>query len=554
MYVLSGTASGRFLQIPLGLGRHLVGRGSRNDINLQHNSVSREHAEILVERDRVLLKDLSSSNGTFVNGEQVTGEIEVGHRDEIGFGAQKLTLLNAQFSSPEEASPVSVLHQTVLALSEHENIHAQESLSWEEVTGGVGKVAAIDPVLFRAVTESGNLLMLPRPLSETFDLLLGILERVVRARRILLLLTDTPDGSPAIRAARPHFDPAGPKPMLSQTIIGTVLKDRQALLLNDAQTDPRFQAQQSVIAQNLRSAMVAPLFDNNEVIGLLYADNDDPQVRYDRIQLQAFTLLANLIAVKVTNARLLEDQREKERMEQEVAAAAQVQKQLLDRTLPSLPGYDLVARQIPCFEVAGDLYDITELADGRVAIVVGDVTGKGMGAALLMSNVIASLRILYQECPAPVKLAERVHRQVEESSDELRFVTLFLGLLDPRRHRLEYVNAGHNPPLLIHGQEIRTLDSTGMPMGLIPEATFTVGKTDLAPGSLLCIFSDGIPEAQVEGEFYGEERFLASTAKRAGRSLEKIADGALDDLRLFMGDNLLDDDVTLVLLRRHAEG
>jgi sigma-B regulation protein RsbU (phosphoserine phosphatase) len=559
MYTLTGTVAGRFVQLPLGQGCHRIGRGAKNEIDLSHSSVSREHAEIRIESDQVFLKDLGSSNGTWVNENRVEDEVEIRPKDRLRFGAQTLVLITAQFKAPPEPSPVSVLHSTVLALSEHDSIHTQERISSEEVTGGARRHEAIDPMLFQAITESGNLLMLPRPLEETFDLLLTMVERVIRARRILLLLTDTPDRQPAIRAARPPVDEAAEeRTLLSQTILNTVLQERQALLLNDAQDDPRFRAQQSVIMQNVRSAMVAPLFDNKEVIGLLYADHDAAGVVFSRNQLRAFTLLANLIAVKVTNARLLESQREKERMEQEVAAAARVQKKILPGALPTMPGYEILARQIPCFEVAGDLYDAVQLPDGRVALVVGDVTGKGMPAAMLMSNVMAALSILYQDFPPLEILAERLHLQVLGSSDELHFVTMFLGLLDPKKHTLDYVNAGHNPPLLLQHQaggcKIEALGSTGLPLGLVADTSFRVETTNIPDDSLLCVFSDGIPEAIVGEEFYGEERFVQSVWDRCGQSLQEMADGAIDDLKKFLGEALLNDDVTLLMVRRLPQG
>jgi sigma-B regulation protein RsbU (phosphoserine phosphatase) len=407
-----------------------------------------------------------------------------------------------------------------------------------------------DQVLLRALTEAGQLMVLPRPLHDIFDEMLGIVERVVPARRILLLLNEEDQELPVIRAARPRGT-AREKLVLSHTIIGHVLHERQTCLLNDVNLDPRFSSQDSVIRQNLRSAMVAPLFDNEQVIGLLYADNDDPRFRYNRDQLRAFSLLANLVAVKISNTRLLKSQREKERMDQEVAAAAQVQRSLLASHLPFLPDYQLLARQIPCFEVAGDLYDVTQRPDGCAMIVVGDVTGKGMGAAMLMSSIIAALRVLYQECADLATLAERLHRQILRSSDEIHFATMFLGLLDPHQHQLEYVNAGHNPPLLLCAdRDCRTLPSTGLPMGLMPGATYSTTRIDLPVGAMLCVFTDGIPEAMVGEEFYGEKRLQACIERLATRPLEEIIEAVVRDLRAFLGEHVLQDDVTMLLLRR----
>jgi serine phosphatase RsbU (regulator of sigma subunit) len=403
------------------------------------------------------------------------------------------------------------------------------------------------------VTEAGRLLVVPRPLTETFQLVLEMVEAVIPARRILLLLTDTPDGSPAVRAARPAGEAAAKKLVLSRTLVATVLRDRESLLLNDLCRDPRFGDQQSIIRQSVCSALVAPLFDNTRVIGMLYADTADPRVHYDRDQLRAFTLLANLIAVQITTARLLEAERERERMAQEVAAATEVQRNLLPARLPALPGYEFAARQIPCCEVAGDLYDAIGLPDGRIALAVGDVSGKGLGAALLMAGTIAGLRILLQEQPRLAECVERLHRQILQASEATRFVTLFLGLLDPATGRLEYVNAGHNPPwLLVPDGAPETLAATGLPLGLIPGATYAAASTVVPPGGILCVYSDGISEAAAGDELYGDERLLASLRRRATEAAADQLEGILTDLRAFLGSARADDDMTLLLVRRLA--
>jgi serine phosphatase RsbU (regulator of sigma subunit) len=551
MYVLTGEVAGQPFRVTLEPGRHRIGRGSENDVDLASRSVSRQHAEILIEPDRIQLRDLGSSNGTWANGRPVSDLVEIRGGDRIRFGDMELTLLAEGQTLPEGPATISGLHTPEVSLSGPGEVSTQERLSWETASGEGGDAPALDQALFRAVTEAGQILVVPRPLAETFETVLGIVERVVPARRILLLLTDTPDGTPAIRAARPATGLTDEKLILSQTIIATVLRDREALLLNDVQSDPRYGVQESIILQRVRSAMVAPLFDNTQVIGLLYADSGDPRIHYDRNQLRAFTLLANLIAIKITNTRLLETEREKERMEQEIAAATKVQQSLLPRNLPCIAGYEILARQIPCHEVAGDLYDVAQLADGRVMIAVGDVTGKGMPAALLMSNAIACLRVLYPEGLPLVTLADRMHRELLESSDETHFVTLFVGVLDPRTHRIEYVNAGHNAPLLICGDATPiNLGPTGMPLGLLPGATYETASVDLPPGCLLCVFSDGIPEAAVGEEFYGEERFFDSARKRSRQPFDEIADGIFADLRAFLGEHALGDDVTLLMLRR----
>jgi serine phosphatase RsbU (regulator of sigma subunit) len=213
---------------------------------------------------------------------------------------------------------------------------------------------------------------------------------------------------------------------------------------------------------------------------------------------------------------------------------------------------------LPCYEAGGDLYEISLLPNGRLIVAVGDVTGKGMGAALLMSHTLAALRLLEEE-PSPLdEIALRLYRQVARSATPGRFVTLFLGRLDPASHRLEYANCGHNPPFIFSpGGETRELSTTGLPLGMLPvemmpPGILTSGVADLAPGDLLCIFSDGIPEAAREGEFYGEERLERVVRARFHAPVEEIADGVLADVNDFYGGSPVSDDLTLLLLRRDA--
>lgn len=547
-YVLIGQIEGQFVQYDLKNGEIHIGREPDNDIVLNHKTVSRYHAIIQVDGSQVRIKDLDSSNGTFVNGHEIQQLTAINSDDKIKFSKSEFMLT---FSD----SPVFNDTATQVVYFEPNKINTEEIIHLEEVQDHLGgPTTIIDKRLFRAVTEAGALLIGSHSVDEIFEAVLDIVEGVIPARRILLIMGNSSNETPEIRASRSSKQSASEKLMLSKTIIDSVFQDRKALLLSDALSDPRFQEQQSIIMQNLHSAMVAPLFDNEDVIGLLYADSDDIRLRYDRNQLQAFTLLANLIAIKISNAKLLEAQRIKERMEQEMKIAMQVQQSLLYE-IPTIPGYEILAWQISCLNVCGDLYDVASLNDGRIAIVLGDVTGKGMPAALLMSNVLASLRILYQECPPLKVMVERLHKQLYRSSDDMYFATLFVGFLDLESGCLEYINAGHNPPLVVHDNgETAKLDSTGPPIGLIDEETkYEINRVELRERSLLSVYSDGITETMNKKKQFGENNFIQGIKKRFLRSLKEIKDGLHNDLNSFRGENPFVDDVTLLLLRRRKE-
>lgn len=540
---LKGVVDGAAANWPLAVGRHRVGRGSDNEIQLVDRSVSREHAVVLVENGRIDVKDLGSRNGTWVNGRRIEGNLGAKAGDLLRFGSVELELFGEGAAAAKTAS---------VTLSDAQHLNTTMRLSAEQAIATPAAASSnLDRGLLQALNEAGHLLALSQPLEQLLDSVLEIVERVVPAKRIVILMSEPGAKDLVLRASRPRSRAAGERLMLSRTLIRTVVEERTSLLVTDAQNDPRFREHQSIVDMNLRSALVAPLFDNENVIGLIYTDTTDPLVRYDQDQLRAFTTLANLIAVKITNAKLLEDQREKERMEQELATAAGIQRSLLPSEFPCGPGYELLARQIPCLEVGGDLYDVAELSDGHVGFVLGDVSGKGMGAALLMSHVMASLRVLYGDNLDIKSLVGRVHRQLLRSSESMRFVTLFFGRLDQATHRLEYVSAGHNPAfLLVAGGDVVRLESTGAPLGLIDGSTYETGSVTMPPGALLCVYSDGVTEAQVGDEFFDEERLIESLARHRDRPLGDVADGVLDDVQAFLGQDSPGDDVTLLLVRR----
>lgn len=543
-FLLEGMVGGRYYRRTLGVGTYVVGRAPESDVHLVDRSVSREHANLTVTPETFFIEDRGSRNGTFLNDERIEGRREVHIRDRVRFGAIEITVHNASAAPPSGSG-------TPRIRTGDDSDLAKTHISWEDLqTPPVGGQAA----LFQAMVEAAPLLVQPKPLAELFHAVLDLTAQVVPARRMLILLRNPEDGTLEVRASRPA-EREQEELMLSQKMMGTVLEDRTALLVTDAQADERFQAQESIVAFDVRSALVAPLFDNEQVIGLIYADHDDPFVRYDQDQLRAFTLLANLIAIKITQTKLLEEQREKERLAEEMATATRIQVGLLPKSIPDLPEYSIYAKQISCLETAGDLYDTALLADGSLLVVVGDVSGKGLGAALLMANIMAGLRVLYEDSVDLARMVARINDQLHASTESTRFATLFVGRLDPRTHRLTYVSAGHNPPFLMERDgRHRELPATGIPVGMMPGAPFTAAQVEIPADALLVLFTDGIPEAYIGDEedrqFYDESRMLASIQERIGQPIGAIGEGILHDLSAFLGAHDPGDDITLLLLGR----
>jgi sigma-B regulation protein RsbU (phosphoserine phosphatase) len=286
------------------------------------------------------------------------------------------------------------------------------------------------------------------------------------------------------------------------------------------------------------------------VLGLMYADSTDMTVTFGQENLEIFTLLANMAAVKITNVRLLEAEQQRARMEQELATASRIQRSLLPGP-PTVAGLQCNARLETCFEVGGDLYDFHVRDDGRLVFMVGDVSGKGMGASLLMSSVLSSARVLYDICHDPVEFVGRLNAVVQQNTEAGHFVTLFFGCLDPATGLLDYVNAGHNAPMLVRDGSLVELEATGIPLAILPAFAYSAKSVTLGRGELLAVFSDGIPEAARDGEFFDNDRLGKSLVAQARTpSLEAVGDTLLDEVETFLAGTPRGDDVTLVLLRR----
>jgi serine phosphatase RsbU (regulator of sigma subunit) len=315
--------------------------------------------------------------------------------------------------------------------------------------------------------------------------------------------------------------------------------------------------QQSIVAQDLRSAMAVPLMHHDDTLGALYVDTNDPLTGYGESDLQVLTLLGQMLGAKIANARLLEVARERDRLEEELRTAATIQQRLLPQTLPDVCGYEIFASQETCEAVGGDLYDADVLPNGRLQVVLGDVSGKGIPAALLMSDVLAMVRALRPFALPVADLVERLHRHVLGRTEAERYLTLFVAEIDPVSHRIEYVNAGHPPPRLVHADgSAEKLDTTGIWVGLVdlPGVEYTSSTLDFPAGSTLVVTSDGIDEAgRGDEEFYGDARYDAMLPEWAGGSAEEIGARLLEDVASFRGSTPAGDDVTLVVVHRLAE-
>lgn len=263
-------------------------------------------------------------------------------------------------------------------------------------------------------------------------------------------------------------------------------------------------------------------------------------------------LFANQAAIALENAHLHRQALEKERLERELDLAADIQRQLLPKELPEIEGFEFAGWSRPARHVGGDYYDVRLADDGGVHLVLGDVSGKGMPAALLVSTLHSALRLLLSARPFDAQLVERANRHIADASASNKFITMLAAKLDPASGSLSYVNAGHNPPLLVRRADaVEELPPGGMPLGIFGEATYSLGEIELDSGDLLCIFSDGITECETPtGEEFGPERLTELLVRVADQPLPEMIRAIDRAVVEFAAGGPQGDDQTVVLLRR----
>lgn len=379
---------------------------------------------------------------------------------------------------------------------------------------------------------------------------------VTGAQRAIVLTEDEDGGGLTVRMGRTADGadlPDGER--FSRTVVNKVWDSSESFLTIDAADQSAAALGQSILDLRLLSIMAAPLpTKDGGNLGVLYVDSTVQTKEFNKADFQVFKAIGGLVAVAVENAWLREQEKEKERMARDLAVARDIQHSLLPKQLPELERFDLAAVGRPCEETSGDYYDCIRLPSGQVALVVGDVSGHGLGSALYMVSTRALLHSLLRTHPGPLQVIESLNAFLERDMPDSAFMSMFLGILDPDTGRLQYVSAGHNPPLLLRQNgTVELLGKTGPVLSILAPAPYTLSDPiQLDSGDSLVLYTDGFFEAHDEAnEIYGEDRFGDSARRHAEATpeAEGMLQGMLADLMTFVGSRPLDDDVTALVVR-----
>jgi len=528
----------------------LIGRGAEtgNHLQLSDRRISRTCAAIVVEANKHYIEDRGQRRGLFVNSQKVESR-ELQDGDIISFGVEDS--YEIIYRSAAHAAEQSI--PNLLTRMEH--------ITGSDIVASSGaRLSKLDQLLAATALLHSQL-----PLDEVLGMMLDHAISVMDADRGVLLEADD-RGALHVRLARRSGGLRLPPESLapSQTAIQLALRKREAVITEDlAQAEMDLQAAQSIVAQRLRAVVVIPLYafshaktaesivslQQGQFLGVLYLDSRRPAAfsKLDRQLLDAFTDQAASI---LDNARLVARERERQRLEQEINIARDIQQALLPRNFRDYPHLSVTGCNFPCLSVGGDYFDVFPLTDNRTAFLIADVSGKGLGAALLTQLLQGALSGMTLGTD-PARLFNHLNRFLCDHAEVGRYATMFFGILD-ERGGLEYINAGHPSPILIrqNGSAEEAFTEGSFPVGLVPEAEYCAAAVKLEPGDTLVLFSDGVTEAMDPNEdFFGIPRLVQLLTGHNDTPLDEMQKMLLEAVENFSRGASQADDLTLLLVR-----
>jgi sigma-B regulation protein RsbU (phosphoserine phosphatase) len=520
-----------------------IGRQADNDLILRDSRASRNHAQIVLENGQYILEDSGSRHGVYVNGERVERQ-RLQNSDRIEFGV------------PDS-------YQLVFALDGAELKRLMEQLPGAEQVARTGAGASLAKL--RAVLDVARTLQSAFSTQDVLNSVVDAALTVTGAERGFLLLRSKDDLEMKV-ARDKHGRPLAESELrVPRRVIHRALQQRRELLsMNfDPQASGEIKPEQSVADLDLRSVVCVPLVrinaaggqdtsvlsTANDTVGLLYMDTQGVAADLSGGNRELLQTLAIEASTVLENARLLEEERQKQKIEEELSVARTIQQGLLPRGLPSEGWFRACGSSLASHQVGGDYFDLLEVTDSCWATVVADVSGKGVSSALLASLLQGAFLTTTDSSELMVKQMHRLNRFLNERTQGGKYATIFDCLLD-RGGRLRYINAGHCAPILISvdGRH-EYLEPTAMPVGLLPKAEFPMEQRQLSPGDRIVIYSDGVTEAQnTRNEFFGRKQLREIAVAHAGGSSVELHDAVLRALKVFIDSAAQEDDITLVVV------
>ncbi len=536
---------GQMRTVPLAGERLSVGRSSAAELCFPEDAgLSRQHFVFESDGDEWTVHDLGSKNGTFVNNIPLKARLTLKPGDRITAGHLVVVYAPTSQNAEDgvvvfEGGPSSPSTSTVV--TSLEGALSNQTMAFE-------RAGAKTSAPMQALIRAGQELSENRPLDDLFSTILGLAIEAVNAQRAVLLLQE---GDALVPKAH-----KGEGFRISTAVRDKVMKERCSVLVRDAQVDSEFKGSKTIVEQRVHSMMAAPLQTKDRIIGLIYVDSPFVLREFQKDDLDLLTVMANVAAIRIENARLAEVEAAERIMKRDLSQAAEIQQGMLPVQAPHVRGADLAGYNAACRTVGGDYYGFFQYSDERVALALGDVSGKGMPASLLMMALHARVQVLAEDPGDLGEFMMRLNKATCANCPSNRFITFFFCVLDAASGELKFANAGHNPPIVLRASgEAEMLEGGGPVLGILAIAPYSQAAARLEPGDMLVLYSDGVTEAtNSEYEEYGEERFIEVLRQNRDQPAEEIVAAVTRSLAEFTGSAPQADDITLVVARRLAHG
>lgn len=503
--ILKGPNQGQ--RLPLTKPEILIGREARDcDVVIPNPAVSRFHAQISLVQGQFFIEDLKSRNGTAVNNIPIQGRTLLRNEDRVKI-CETLFVFESQQPAPSDSKPpLPPILQKTIQFDDDDDEPAAEAPSTVQATlahRGPGQLLESQPAeRLKALIEISEALGRSLALDELFPKIGDVLIRTFRQadRCFVILLGDNGELMEKVKLNR-RANAADDTTRFSKSIVKQALLQKSAILCEDATSDNRFNMAQSISDFRIRSVMCAPLVTaDDRALGVIQLDTQDRAKRFTQDDLKLLASVCSQSTVALEIARLHEQQLAQERVRRDLELAEQVQRGFLPARLPEVAGFQFFAQYKSAMTIGGDYYDFIQLPGGRWAILLGDVAGKGVPAALLMAKLGAEARFCMLTQPDPAAAIAALNDELINAGLSDRFVTMTAVVFDPNEPTLRVVNAGHWSPLIYRGATGELVDAinhdlTGPPLGIVPGMTYDTGTTDLDVGDTVIIFTDGVIDA-----------------------------------------------------------
>lgn len=530
-----------------------MGRSPDGAVVIADNpQVSRTHAQIVEDNGQYFLEDLGGANFTFQNGKQIPprtrSDVPLADSDRLKLGPVKLRFeMEAAAAAVAGAAPedrqVDIsdeMSSTIMGVVQAQGFGVFEVRPEDKLKG----ILRINQSLAGQVDPNE---MAPRILDALFDIF-------PQADRGSIVVQDESSDRLVPAAQKLRDETEDESVRLSRTVVTKVMEEKTGILSADAASDERFNAAESISNLTIRSMMCVPLLGlQGDAFGVINLDTQNPISRFTQEDLELLLAVASQAAASYETVRLMKSYLQKQKQDAEMKIAMQVQKSLLPDELPSVAGYQFFASYDAAQAVGGDYFDCFELDNGKICVSFGDVAGKGVPGALIMSRISSVVQNTMGFTDDVSEAIRRINHHMCHNMVSGRFVTYTLAVIDPANNHMAMINSGHFPLLTRHAdgsiEEVGT-EAIGIPIGIMADYPYQMVEREIAPGDLFVLRTDGVDEAMApNGDLYTTERVL-EFVKTGAQDPEELGKAMLADVRKHANGRAQNDDIAIMTFGR----